>query len=190
MSGQSPDYLFPQLARYKPQLRLRGKNFTVQINGGWVTDSLGCVHSLVTVKGVDTMNKLLVVIATAGTLGAFAGGVLAAEQKLKVTVETSRIVEEKAGFTSTGIPLRSFALSYEVSLDDLDMTSSAGVAAAEKRINNAALEACKQINNESTHLFPTDQLSPSTEDCAKDAARKAMARLHQAIAAAAKNPNK
>jgi UrcA family protein len=141
----------------------------------------------VTVKEVNTMNKLLVVIAAAGTLGAFTGGSFAAEQKLgKVTVETSRIVEEKAGLTNTGIPLRSYSLSYEVSLDDLDMTSRAGVAAAEKRVNNAALEACKQINNESTHLFPTDQLSPSTEDCAKDAARKAMVKLHQAIAAAAK----
>jgi UrcA family protein len=131
------------------------------------------------------MNKLLVVIVAVGTLGAFTGGVLAADQKLgKITVETSRIVEEKAGFTSTGIPLRSFTLSYDVSLGDLDMTSSAGVAAAEKRINNAALEACKQINSESTHLFPADRLSPSIEDCAKDAARKAMVKLHQAIAAA------
>jgi UrcA family protein len=131
------------------------------------------------------MNKLLVVIVAAGTLGAFTGGVLAADQKLgKVTVETSRIMEEKAGVTSTGIPLTSFTLSYEVSLDDLDMTSSAGVAAAEKRINNAALEACKQINSESTHLFPSDKLSPSTEDCAKIAARKAMGKLHQALAAA------
>ena len=133
------------------------------------------------------MNKLLVVIAAAGTLGAFTGGSFAAEQRLgKVTVETSRIVEEKAGLTNTGVPLRSYSLSYEVSLDDLDMTSSAGVAAAEKRVNNAALEACKQINNESTHLFPTDQLSPSIENCAKDTARKAMVKLHQAIAATAK----
>ncbi len=137
------------------------------------------------------MNKLLVVIVAAGTLGAFTGGGFAAEEKLgKIRVETSRLVQENAGLTYTGIPLRSYSLSYEVSLDDLDMTSSAGVAAAEKRVNNAALDACNQINNESTHLFPTDNLSPSIKDCAKDAARKAMVKLHQAIASSAKVSDK
>jgi UrcA family protein len=135
------------------------------------------------------MNKMLVVIAAAGTLGALTGGSLAAEKLGKVTVEASRIVEQDAGRSYGGIPIKSFSFSYEVSLDDLDMTSSAGLAAAEKRVNNAALEACKQINNESTHTFPGN-LAPSNEECAKDAARKAMVKLHQAIAAGAKNPNK
>ncbi|MGO9995682.1 MAG: UrcA family protein [Steroidobacteraceae bacterium] len=85
--------------------------------------------------------------------------------------------------------MKSFTLSYEVSLDDLDMTSSAGLAAAEKRVNNAAVAACKGINRESTGTSTFDSLSPNDELCAKESARKAIVKLHRAIAAAAKAPN-
>jgi hypothetical protein len=79
-----------------------------------------------------------------------------------------------------------------VSIDDLDVTSKAGLAAAEKRINNAALAACKGINRESTNssTFDSSTLSPSDEVCAKEAAHITIVKLHQAIAAAAKVPNK
>jgi len=136
------------------------------------------------------MNKMLIVTAAAG-LAAIATGTFAADQKLgKVTVEASKIVEQPAGRSYAGFPIKSFSLSYDVSFDDLDMTSKSGLAAAEKRVNTAALEACKQINNESTHMFPTDELSPSVEACAKDAAKEAMVKVHHAVAAAAKASSK
>jgi hypothetical protein len=137
------------------------------------------------------MNKMLIITAAAG-LAALAAGSFADDQKMKVTVEASRIVPADVGHTYAGIPIKSFSLSYEVSIDDLDVTSSAGLAAAEKRVNNAALAACKEINRESTGLSPlgSSTLSPSDEVCARDAARKTMVKLHKAIAAAAKVPNK
>jgi len=126
------------------------------------------------------MNKMLIITAAAG-LAAIAAGSFAADQKLeKVTVEASGVVKEDAGRTTTGIPIRSYSLSYEVSIDDLDVNSSAGMAAAEKRVNNAALAACKEISREGRNL------SPSEEECAKEAARKAIVKLHHDIAAATK----
>ena len=130
------------------------------------------------------MGKCLI-IATVGTLVAFvAGGAVADKRPEQVTVEAARILTTEAGQTYAGIPVKKLSLSYEVSLDDLDLSSSAGVAAAEKRVNNAAQAACKEIGHDS----PFSQ--PSQEACAKAAADRAIAKVHALAAAAAKPPAK
>jgi len=137
------------------------------------------------------MKKMLVIVAAIATLGVLTGQSFADDQKVgKITVQASQVVEQAAGQTYAGIPITSFSFSYEVSFDDLDMTTKAGLAAAEKRVNIAASEACKQINNESTHMFPGEKLTPSDEACAKNAAKEAMRKVRLAVAAAAKAPSK
>jgi len=64
-----------------------------------------------------------------------------------VTVKASRIISEKSvGKTSIGIPIVDISLSYGVSAKDLDLASHAGAMELEKRVNDAALEACKELN--------------------------------------------
>ena len=100
-----------------------------------------------------------------------------ADQKLEqVRVEATRIVTTEAGRSYSGVPIRNISLSYEVSLDDLDLATTAGMAAAETRINTAAMEACKEIGGKAPNATPADA------QCAKEAARAPLAKLHKAVA--------
>jgi UrcA family protein len=128
--------------------------------------------------------RTITALAAIVAVGAI-GTATAADQKVEqVRVEASKIVSTKAGSTYSGIPVRNISLSYEVSLDDLDLTTSAGLIAAEKRVNNAAAAACKEINKQEPLTAPAD------DSCAKTAANKAIVQLHVAIAAAGKIPKK
>jgi UrcA family protein len=128
--------------------------------------------------------RTITTLAAIVAVGAI-GTATAADQKIEqVRVEASKIVSTKAGSTYSGIPVKNISLSYEVSLDDLDLATSAGLIAAEKRVNNAAAAACKEINKQEPLAPPAD------ESCAKTAANKAIAQLHASIAGTGKNPNK
>ena len=130
------------------------------------------------------MRMILVNAALGGLALAAFGPAIAADQKLEqVRVEATRIVTSDAGKSYSGIPVKNIALSYEVSLDDLDLSTSEGVAAAEKRINAAAIDACKELGSKHPDATPAD------EKCAKSAARAPLAKLHKA-AAATKSPAK
>ena len=107
-----------------------------------------------------------------------------ADQKLQqVRVEATRIVTTDAGRSYAGVPVKNIALSYEVNLDDLDLSTSAGLATAEKRINTAAMAACKEIGSAHPESTPADA------QCASAAARGPLAQLHKA-GAATKEPAK
>jgi UrcA family protein len=62
------------------------------------------------------------------------------------------------------------------------VTSAAGAAEIEKRVNDAAKEACKEISAKR----PLQQFTTSEAECAKAAADKAMVKVHELEAAAAK----
>ena len=125
------------------------------------------------------MRMLLTKAAIGGLAIATVSTAAIADQRLEqVRVEASRIVTTDAGKTFAGFPVKNINLSYEVSLDDLDLMTSDGVSTAEKRINNAAAAACKEIGTKAPDSTPADA------QCAKTTARKPLAQLHQAIAAA------
>jgi UrcA family protein len=125
------------------------------------------------------MNKLLSGTALAAGLLAVAAGSYAANKKTEeVRVEASSIVEKDAGRSDSGFTIKSYNISYEVSLDDLNLTTADGYAAAEKRIDNAAAAACKEIG------LKHPKSTPGDDNCAKHAASDAKARLHKAVGAA------
>jgi UrcA family protein len=101
-----------------------------------------------------------------------------------VIVQASRVNKHTVGTTSSGIPIVDLSLSYGVSAKDLDLASHAGAMELQKRVADAAMAACKELGRQ----YP-DSL-PSTDDCAKTATAKAMVRVNELLAAAAKKPAK
>jgi UrcA family protein len=78
-----------------------------------------------------------------------------------------------------GRPAR-ISLSYGVKAKHLDLSSHAGFMEMQKRANDAAAAACKEISRQ----YPNS--SESDADCAKAAAAKAMVKVNELAAAAAK----
>ena len=98
----------------------------------------------------------------------------------EVNVQATRTVEAKViGRTTTGIPIKSVSLSYGVSTAGLDLSSVAGAQELERRVNDAALAACKEVGRQYPNATPSDV------ECAKDAAKTAMVKAHELIQAAA-----
>ena len=113
------------------------------------------------------------------------GGIAVAQNLEEVKVQASRGIETKiVGRTEHLVPIREVALSYGVSLKDVDLTTSAGAAEAEKRVNDAALVACKEIGRQ----YPA--ATPDDSKCAKAAADEAMGTVQNLIAAARKKAGK
>jgi UrcA family protein len=125
------------------------------------------------------MKKMLI---TTGVLAMsiVAGGALAQTTTPEVTVTSTKVMEKTVGRTTSGIPIVDVSLSYGVSPKGLDLTSSAGRAAFEKRVSDAAMEACQELGKR----YPVS--STSDAQCAKAATDKAMAQVHQIEDAATK----
>jgi len=95
-------------------------------------------------------------------------------------VGTRALTTKQVGQTPTGVTIVKISLNYGVGISDLDLASTTGAAELETRINNAAMAACKEI----TRQYP--DATPSDEDCAKAAAKKALVKAHELEAAAKK----
>ncbi|HXQ31806.1 MAG TPA: UrcA family protein [Steroidobacteraceae bacterium] len=125
------------------------------------------------------MRKILIGTAVGVLASALLCGVATAQTE--VSVQATRIMSaETVGRTTSGIPIVDVTLSYTVSLKGLDLAMAAGSAAAEKRVNDAAMAACKEIGRSYPDATPGDAA------CAKMAADKAMVKLHQMVADAGK----
>jgi UrcA family protein len=129
------------------------------------------------------MKSILISAAAIAAASLVAGGAYADQKRESVNVEASRVVSASAGRSTSGIPVTKLSFTYEVNLDDLDLAQAPGLAEAEKRVNNAAAAACAQIGKEVPESVPSDR------ECTKQAANKALAKVHSA-AAAAKAPKK
>jgi len=122
-----------------------------------------------------------------GAAGALAASVVAANAMAQsaatpeVTVESSRVVETTIGQSSSGIPIKNVSMGYTVSAKGLDITSHIGATAFEARVKNAAVAACKELGRQYPNATPSD------EECARDATAKAMEKVRQLEAAAARN---
>jgi UrcA family protein len=129
------------------------------------------------------MTRIVIRVAI-GILAATSLSTLAvADDMGSVTVQATRVVSEKTvGRTASGVPIVDVSLSYGVSAKGLDLASHAGVMELQKRVNEAAHAACQELGRQ----YP--ESTPKDKDCAKDAADRAMVKVNELAAAAAKKP--
>ena len=131
------------------------------------------------------MRKILIGATAAMLACALASSVALAQQLTEVTVQATRMVTTKIlGTTSSGIPIVGVELGYTVSTAGINFVSPASVSELEKRVNDAALAACKELGRQ----YPDSK--PGDAECAKAAADKAMVKVHQIVQAPAKAPVK
>ena len=92
--------------------------------------------------------------------------------------------ETSATHEQARLPIEVVSVDYPVSYADLDLSRTADAATFEKRINDAAKEACSQL----TKKYPPEAFmpTPTNQDCVGTATRQAMVVAKQVIAAASK----
>jgi UrcA family protein len=127
---------------------------------------------------------LSVAIGMAGSL--LLGGAAIAQSTEEVTVTAAGVVEKDSGGAPGGARVLDMSFSYPVSYKGLDLASHAGAIEFQKRVKDAARDACKEISRQR----PLAHLTPDEDGCAKAAADKAMVRVNELIAAAEKKPMK
>lgn len=93
-----------------------------------------------------------------------------------VTVEAVR--EIIVGKSPIGAPIKELSIRSRVTFADLDLTTAAGAAALQKRVDDTAQSTCKEIKVD----VPAE--GSSVEKCVKDALAGAQPQIDQAIAAA------
>jgi len=124
------------------------------------------------------MNTKLVGVACA-----LVSSIAVAQDVGEITVLATRTAKTTSRI-SGGIPVVDASLSYGVSYADLDLASHAGAMELEKRVHKAAMAACKEIAKQ------VPDSTPSVEDCAANAEGKAMVKVRELEAAAAKKAAK
>jgi UrcA family protein len=131
------------------------------------------------------MRKMFVCATAAAVATALLGTTAVAQKTEEITVEAARIVTKPAAHQPPGgMQVKDVTLSYGIAYSGLDLASTAGAAELEKRVNDAALQACKEIGRQ----YPDS--TPSDADCAKAAVAKAMVKVHEVVSAASKKPAK
>jgi UrcA family protein len=124
--------------------------------------------------------RTILLKVVAGTIASgLASGVAVAQSVEEVKVVVKRGVTAKAvGRTPSGIPIVDLTLSYPVSAEGLDLASSAGADELARRVDKAALAACREIARQHPNAAPTDA------ECARTAAGNAMVKARELVAAA------
>ena len=128
------------------------------------------------------MNKILLGIGIGVVASISLGSIAVADDLQEIVVTGKALAVQPAGKTASGVPIVDMSITYGVSYAGLDLASAAGAAEIEKRVNDAAKEACKDIASRR----PLQQFTTSEAECAKAAADKAMVKAHELEAAAAK----
>ena len=125
------------------------------------------------------MRRFIKTSLSASTVAIVACGLLTsiaiAQPLEEVTVQAKRLITTKivSSRSSIGVPILDVSVSYGVSTAGLDLKSHEGMEEMEKRVNDAAVAACDEIQREYPNATP-DQAS-----CAKQAAAKAMTQVHR-----------
>lgn len=118
--------------------------------------------------------KSLAMIAAAGATLLSAGAYGQAMEV--VTVEAVR--EIIVGKSAIGAPIKELSIRSRVTFADLDLTTAAGAAALQKRVEDTAKSTCKEIKVD----LPAE--GSSVEKCIKDALAGAQPQIDKAIAEA------
>ena len=117
---------------------------------------------------------------SAGALVLLCGNLMA-QNTPEVRVEATHIVSKATNFRgSTNFPMTDLSLAYGVSLAGLNLATKSGATEAENRVSAAALAACKEIGRQ----YP--DAAPSENQCAREAAQKAMVKVNELVLAAEK----
>lgn len=107
---------------------------------------------------------------------AISGSALGQETE-EVTVRGPGIQSTEVERSSTGVAVVMLTVSYKVSYEDLDLTTTDGMAELTKRIEDAAKQGCREIGLAYRTAQPSDWL------CARDATKEAIAAVEQRVAA-------
>jgi len=130
------------------------------------------------------MGRMLIVALACGLASSWGGGTARAQSVTEVTVQATRVVQTHIDRSPSGVPISDVSISYGVTFSELDLASPAGAAQLEQRVKEAALQACREIGR----LYP--DATPKDEECAKAATEKAMIRVRELEAAAARHPGR
>jgi len=131
--------------------------------------------------------QLLAIAATAAAVSAvlsMSTATFAAEELNEVTVQAKPLTKTTVVGLSltTGAPIKSVTVDYHVSYADLDLVKHADVLTLNKRVEGAAHDACRQLDE----LYPVE--SPKLRECTADAVSGASEQVQSAIAAAQNRP--
>ena len=71
----------------------------------------------------------------------------AQEQQLpQINVTAPRVVHKLIGVGTSGVPIESVSVSFQVTFSDLDLTKPAGTSELDRRIEIAAKDACADLD--------------------------------------------
>ena len=96
------------------------------------------------------------------------------------SVAKSDVLTKPVSRSSSGVTVVEMSASHPVSAEGLNLNATSDVAELEKRVNDAARAACKEISQR----YPLATTSDSEAECVNDAVAKAMVRVHKLVAAA------
>ncbi|MBV6418312.1 MAG: hypothetical protein CMLOHMNK_03130 [Steroidobacteraceae bacterium] len=122
--------------------------------------------------------RIAITVASALAAGLLAGGVAFADEVPGVQVQAMRIHKERVMDTSSPFPVDRITLSYHVSAKGLDLKTTAGEKALEKRVEDAASAACREIGR----LYPLSE--PGDYECSHITAHAAMPQVEAMVRAA------
>ena len=119
-------------------------------------------------------------IAAAAVLaaGALSSGGALADETPSIHVQAMRIHKQRVMDPSSPFPVDEITLSYRGSARGLDLKTKEGASALEKRVDDAAASACREIGK----LYPLSE--PDDYECAHITAHAAMPQVEAMIAAA------
>lgn len=123
------------------------------------------------------MRKLLQAQAIALLAAVAISGSAVGQETEEVTVRGPGIQSAEVERSSTGVPVVMFTVSYKVSYEDLDLTTTEGMAELTKRIEDAAKQGCREIGQAYRTAQPSDWL------CARHASKAALDEVQQVVAA-------
>jgi UrcA family protein len=115
---------------------------------------------------------------------AFASGVVFAQDKdqtSEITIQGKQVqVTKTVEQPFSGEPIDRYSFTTPVNLDNLDLSTPAGVAALKKRVAEAAKEGCDELQQAAA---PMDLLADD-DTCVQESTAEGMVKARAAIAAA------
>jgi len=125
------------------------------------------------------LKPVTVTVAVLATTLGFAATAMAAGELPEVTVEAGQTQKTVVGRSrSTNAPIELVTVDYHVRYSDLDLHKHADVLRFHSRVETAARDACRQLDE----LYPIEK--PQIKTCTHDAIQGASQQVQAAVAAA------
>jgi len=125
------------------------------------------------------LKPITVTVAVLATALGLAATAMAAGQLPEVVVEAGPTHKAVVGRSfTTGAPIELVTVDYHVKYSDLDLQKHTDVVKFHTRVESAARDACRQLDE----LYPIEK--PRVSTCTQDAVKAAAPQVQAAIAAA------